>query len=329
MSDHADLERIAAFREGLLDSADGARVASHLAACSACAARGAALAQVTTRLAHAPDPPLPPEVVQRLDAALAAEITAAGGPAAAARGQVAAAADGQVAAVGHSTGAAGENQQPGTGAIGPRRATRMARARESRTWRGRGHAAAPRGRMAAALRPLAAAAAVCLLAGGGYLLLHTSRSPSTTSSAAPPAGQTGQSGPAQSQGRAIPGRQSQGNGTATAATAAVVVHSNTNYQAGRLPAQAEAALRRYTSMLSAPKTGEMPLQPQASSAVSGCLARIPAVPGRVLVDEATYRGQSAVVVISPASAGRAGHVWVISSACLMSAGHIMMDTSLP
>src|SRR5260370_32239906 len=76
MSEHADLELIAAFHEGLLDRAAGDRLARHLSGCAVCTQRQAALDDVTARLAAAPPPPLPPGLAERLDAALAAQTDA-------------------------------------------------------------------------------------------------------------------------------------------------------------------------------------------------------------------------------------------------------------
>jgi hypothetical protein len=292
MNDHADLELIAAFREGLLDSGPSERVAGHLAVCPACAARGRAVAQVTARLAGAAAPPMPPDLVRRLDAVLAAEIAAADAAA--------------------GTAAAEGNGQPVTGVVRTLPVTRAAR---------------PRRRLAAVLRPLAAAAAVCLLAGGGYLLLHSIGSAPASHSAA----QQPRSSAALPAGGATGGRQLQSGANAAEAAAAVVVHSNTDYQAGQLQTQADAALRRYASSMSPRvKTGSIPLNPVPTSAVSGCLQGITTVGGqRLLVDEATYQGQRAVVIISPASSGRPGHVWVVSGACTTSAGHLIAQSQLP
>ena len=82
MNDHADLELIAAFREGLLDQAAGEWVGRHLSGCTSCAQHQSALDEVTVRLAEAPELPLPPVLARRLDAVLAAEVAAAGAAAA-------------------------------------------------------------------------------------------------------------------------------------------------------------------------------------------------------------------------------------------------------
>ena len=82
MNDHADLELIAAFREGLLDRAASEWVGRHLSGCASCAQHRSALDEVTVRLAEAPELPLPPVLARRLDAVLAAEVAAAGAAAA-------------------------------------------------------------------------------------------------------------------------------------------------------------------------------------------------------------------------------------------------------
>lgn len=144
MRGHLDAETVADFREDLLSGRKAARVAAHLSACPQCAEVDAQLAAVTTALAAAPTPPVPPSLAARLNAALAAEIAARAGEAAA--------------------------RTAGTAALTTARAAEAA-----------GSAAAPRhtaGRRRGAgrwfsplsLRLVAATAAVVLLAGGGYVV---------------------------------------------------------------------------------------------------------------------------------------------------------------
>src|SRR6266498_5634549 len=149
MNDHADFDLIAAFREGLLDQESGELVGHHLGSCALCAERRAALDEVTTRLADDPTPPLPPQLAQRLDAALAAEI-----------------------AVAHreATAAARNGTQDTEPVTEPVTAPAPAPPHVRRPHATRHSKEPARRRLAAAmLRPLAAAAAVLVVAGGGYL----------------------------------------------------------------------------------------------------------------------------------------------------------------
>jgi hypothetical protein len=78
---HLDYETLADLAEGLLDDAQAASANDHLAGCAQCLDRSADLADVSRLLAAAPVPPLPIELAERIDSAIAAE--ASGSPAAA------------------------------------------------------------------------------------------------------------------------------------------------------------------------------------------------------------------------------------------------------
>ncbi|MFW6091451.1 MAG: zf-HC2 domain-containing protein [Actinomycetota bacterium] len=67
-------ERLAEHAEGLLDTQDARAVEDHLRGCARCRETAAALESVSSRLAAAPRlVPTPPDVVERVDRALAAE----------------------------------------------------------------------------------------------------------------------------------------------------------------------------------------------------------------------------------------------------------------
>jgi anti-sigma factor RsiW len=70
---HLDYEELADFAEGILDDAKATSTEEHLAHCDDCRRRAAEVAQVSRVLARAPTPPMPAHLVDRLDAALAAE----------------------------------------------------------------------------------------------------------------------------------------------------------------------------------------------------------------------------------------------------------------
>jgi len=162
MNDHADLDLIAAFREGLLDAERGERVGRHLDDCVACADRQAALEEVSSLLAQAPTPAVPQQVTRRLDTALAAEIAAAG--------ETTRAAGNQRAHPRHSSAARGH-----------------ARRRISAV-------------MLRPLA--AAAAGVALVVGGGFLLHSLVSGSTPSSTAGPSAERPGVAGTAVSQGAA-------------------------------------------------------------------------------------------------------------------------------
>lgn len=70
---HLDYDALADFAEGILDEATAASTERHLAGCADCRMRAAEVAEVSRVLADAPLPPMPAHLVERLDAALAAE----------------------------------------------------------------------------------------------------------------------------------------------------------------------------------------------------------------------------------------------------------------
>lgn len=320
MTDHIDLDLIAAFREGLLDPPAAERIRRHLDGCATCAQGEEALNEVTTHLAGAPTPQVPPTVASRLDAALAGEIAAArkarhpaAGSAPAsppASGLPAAAAD-QAPATRPHLRRFGAVRGPGRGDVSGwgtgRPGTRGTRSR----------------RTAALLRPLAVVAAVCLLAVGGYVLLR-SYGPGTSSSAARPAQKPAASGPAFSQRGPNAGPQNSGIGAAV-----LTVRSGTSYQPGTLREDATTVLQRYESGLpSAGHVGSSPMRAFGMSQMSGCLQRVSSGRRPLIADSATYAGRPATVIIAPASSTARGHVWVVGPACSATASDIIAQSGL-
>jgi hypothetical protein len=70
---HLDYETLADLAEGLLDDERAASANEHLVDCAECLDRSAELADVSQLLANAPLPPLPVELAERIDDAIAAE----------------------------------------------------------------------------------------------------------------------------------------------------------------------------------------------------------------------------------------------------------------
>lgn len=73
---HPDVVDLAEYAEGLLDAARQADIDHHVRGCPDCAATLSDLAGLPQTLAAAPVPPLPPDVAERLDRAIAAEAQA-------------------------------------------------------------------------------------------------------------------------------------------------------------------------------------------------------------------------------------------------------------
>jgi hypothetical protein len=70
---HLDYDALADLAEGILDDATATSAEQHLAECSQCRDRATEVVEVSRVLAEAPTPPMPAHLVERLDAALAAE----------------------------------------------------------------------------------------------------------------------------------------------------------------------------------------------------------------------------------------------------------------
>ena len=304
MNDHADFDLIAAFREGLLDQEGGELVGHHLGSCALCAERRAALDEVTTRLADDPTPPLPPQLAQRLDAALAAEI-----------------------AVAHreATAAARNGTQDTEPVTEPVTAPAPAPPHVRRPHATRHSKEPARRRLAAAmLRPLAAAAAVLVVAGGGYLAF---RAFAPGSSSAPSAVRPATSLGAPGGGRASQHPMVEPQGP-TGGVAVLTVTSGTSYQATSLRADAVNVLRRYASSLQSPgKARDTTAQPFGTP-LSGCLQRVSQGRKPLIVDQATYQGHPARVIIAPANASSSGQVWVVGSRCSASTSDVIAQSRL-
>lgn len=71
---HLDYDVLADLAEGLLDEELSISAEAHLADCADCRIRATELADLSRVLADAPAPPMPAHLVDRLDAAIAAEV---------------------------------------------------------------------------------------------------------------------------------------------------------------------------------------------------------------------------------------------------------------
>lgn len=70
---HLDHDALADLAEGILDGVSATSAQAHLSGCAECRDRAAEIAEVTRVLVEAPIPPMPAHLVERLDAAIAAE----------------------------------------------------------------------------------------------------------------------------------------------------------------------------------------------------------------------------------------------------------------
>jgi Putative zinc-finger len=275
MTGHVSAGSLARYAEGLLRRGRAARIRAHLAGCPECAAEQARLTEVTVLLREIPAAPLPPAVAARLDAALAAESARrAAQPTEAAQGN----------GVPQPAGPA----QPGNGDPG-------------RPWRPAGGGRWRWLQAPATVRGLAAAAAVVVLGGVGYGIAQavssTSSSPSgaSTSSGPAPEAKPGFGAPA-----AGPNTGMHQNSSAAGSSApSTVTHSRTNYQAGTLGQQAAAQLAKSPLAQAQPPGSGSPLArgAQDGAAVQGCMQAIARGRPVRLVDEASYQGRPALIIV--------------------------------
>ena len=310
MTGHCDADVLAEYRDGLLGRRRSARIRAHLAGCARCSALAADLAEVSALLASVPPPPMPDELITRLDGVLAAESAAR----AQAQGTVAAAggSEGTGTVTPAGDGIAGRHGPARTPRIGGRRRPYRAAGSAGRagTARPSGPAGPGRTRRIPAQRAASVAAAVLVLAGGGYgvsRLVQGGSGQSSSGSAGAAAGPAHR--PMQ---RLLPQNSAGGGGSAITAPAATlpVVHSGTDYLPGRLTVQAQAVLARYPAgrAAPAPAAGD-------TSGPQGCASLVAGGARLRLIDVARYRGQPAIVIMTAAAAGRPGQIWVAGAGC--------------
>jgi hypothetical protein len=334
MIGHPDADTLAACREGLLGGRRSARIRAHLARCSRCASLDRELAAVTTQLASAPLPRIPDELAARLDTVLAAESAARARRESPATDGIPTAdgipatdgiptADGRPATAGvragphgGQSGPAGGQSGPGSGA-GPR-PDRPRSARPPRPWR------------VTALRAASVTAVLLVIAGGGYgvsRLLQGGNS-SATSSASNGAARSSGVGP---RANAPMAGGNSGTGSSRAGLAIPggdvgVVHSGTDYQPGRLAAQAQAVLDSHPAQAA----GHAPSFGSASGiTTTGCVKQFAGAGPPTLVDEASYGGQPATIIIRAPAAHRPGHVWVVVPSCSAASRQVVQTAALP
>ena len=306
MRGHANAERLAAFREGLLSRRKAARVSAHLAACSRCAGLDAQLTEVSALLTRSTAPPMPDALTARIEAAIAAEAAAR-----------AAAADGIVAA-------------PATG-TGARARDGAARSSGQRAGRGARPPAGPR-RSILALRVAAVTAAVVVVAGGGYgvaNLLSGGPGSGTASSGAAAPNSSAKGAPQMSAGglRAPAAGSHAAVGTASAAR---VVSSGTNYRPAQLRSQVSAVLTRNgASAAEGAGPGPSPGNLRASPRQPACIPQVTGGKRPLLADLAKYRGRPATVIVVPARRPGTLRVLVVAGGCTATKSHILATTTLP
>jgi hypothetical protein len=318
MIGHPDADILAACREGLLGRRRSARIRAHLARCSRCASLDHELAAVTSLLASAPAPRIPDELAARLDTVLAAESAArARGESPTADG-IPATADGIPATAGGIPATAGATTGPADGGSGPAGQagplpSRPRSTRPARPWH------------VTALRAASVTAALLVIAGGGYGVSRLLRGGNSAENS--PVSGGSHSLPNVAPGVQVPrhgGNSAAGpsrGGLMIPSGGVSLVHSGTDYQPGQLAAQAEAVLARRSAKSGGQSTSPVP------TTLAGCVRLFAGVARPILVDEASYGGQPATIIIRAPAGHRPGHVWVIVPSC-SSAGRQLVRTAV-
>jgi hypothetical protein len=338
MRGHPGDETIAAFREDLLPTRRAARIASHLAECPRCAEVDAQLAAVTAALARTPTPPMPASLTARLDAALAAEVaarSAAGtspahadsaegaapaGPAAAGPADRPAVADRTALPAAHAHRGPGTGpEHAGQGRTGP------GHTGPGHTGPGRGRpgrrAGRPRAGSRLSLRIASVAAAVVVLAGGGYAIARVvsgGQELSTSSSSAASGSAASRPSGSSLAPEAAPRAPAEG---------LPLVASGTTYQAGQLPVQVAAVLKRH------PAHSHVNAAPSAAAAafphLAECVSHVAAGQRPRLVDVARYGRQPAAVIVVPVPGTATVRVSVVGPGCSAQGGDVISQFSMP
>jgi hypothetical protein len=244
---HLDYDVLADLAEGLLDDAKAISAQEHLAGCDECRDRAAELSEVSRVLAEAPVPPMPAHLVDRLDAALAAEAAAR---------------------------------------ITTRRSARR-------------------------FQLVAAAAAAVVVAGGGVAVAHGMLRGAGSSGNASDASQPG--------ARALNGpsganlQRPKFAGPDATPRSYRVVSSGTKYTAATLAHQVAHAISGY----GVKEPLQAPEQSGAGQSVDECVSGVARGLQPLLVDQSSYDGSPATIIVLPARTKGQVAVWIVDSGCVL------------
>ncbi|GHF29624.1 hypothetical protein GCM10018790_03870 [Kitasatospora xanthocidica] len=313
--DHPPVERLADLAEGLVDSpADVEALRRHLDGCAECRETVDALAEVQALLGEVETPPMPADVADRLDAALARAAAEAAESADAARAaasgddRTAATRPQEAPAAAHRSAAQAPAARPATGPSAP--PSRPAAA----TGPGRPR---PRRRRIALL--LGAAAALAGLGLGGALLLH----PDDRSGVAVTAGAPAGTGTAADQSARTP--HAAGGGTTYRADGlAAQIQQLLARSDSSAPGLRPTAPAKPESVLPAEGARPEPASPTSPTAPPSCPAPAPGVP--LATDRGSYDGSPVDVLVYPLP-GRPGLVDVYLRAA--DCGPVLLHQSVP
>jgi hypothetical protein len=302
MMRHVSDDDLARYLEGDLRPRSAAKVRSHLAGCSGCQERVAALEAVPSLLASVPYPPIPDRLSSRISMALAAESSA------------------RVAS--QPASEAGRGDLP-------------ARAKPGRQgWRRSWHASP------LALRTAAAVGAAVIVAGGGYAIVsHTGSGSSSTSesiSGPPTAAASGKvaTGPSVSYRHSghtdsIKTVKSGINyKSATLATQAGSTLAAVPKTGSAAPAHSNGSMSTFGSSTSANQQFPNASVPSSTARLQGCVDRIAAGRNVLLVDVAKYQGSPATIIVVSKSGPSLAVVYAVGSGCSGARSDILAQQSL-
>jgi hypothetical protein len=320
MTRHVGAETLARYREGDLRRRRLSQVRAHLAGCPRCAALDKDLARVTTLLASVPAPAMPPQVTDRIQAALAAEpaLSPAGGRHVS--GQ-----PGHAGQAGHA-GHAGQPQHTGQ----PQHA--------GRGWR------LPALRSALVVRGAAVAAAAVVIAGGVYGTIQLTAGGQPGASLSAPGAAAGPARlPAASVGPSL-------SYVAAGKKAGFTpVSTGTDFQPRQLRSQVRSVLQPGSGNGGSPVNPAPGVTPGPDAApiahghgaasgqsfaglpvavLQGCVTRIAGGSRVLLVDVSSYQGRPATVIVTAAPGG-GSRIWVAGPGCSRSDSDLIARSSLP
>jgi hypothetical protein len=321
---HLSADELASYRAGAVSRRRAARISSHLARCERCAGLDAQLADVSAVLASVPSPAMPDQLVQRVQATLAAES--------ARRTEL-----GRYAYAAEMAEAEDPAARPAAG-------TGVRPAPAERAGQAGGRGRRPRfGEWSSPLlvRGLAAAGAVVVLVAGG-LFLANARKPASVGTA------TGSAGGPNVRARPTPGFMGTAansgisyryKGTSVPVSA---VTSNVNYTAADLASGVRKVAAGAPAFSTATPRSPGALGTNGGPEVSptrqygpfkvgqldGCLTKVAAGRRILVTDFARYRGQpAAIVVLRPVSS--TFDVIVVGPACTATNADVLHRLSVP
>lgn len=332
MTRHSDAETLARYREGDLRPWQSWRIRAHLARCAQCRELSSELAEVTSLLASVPQPPMPDDLLDRIQGVLAQE--AASRASATATAAEAAATTGGRVATGPATAQARKpvvTEPAGTGGRG------ASAPRYRRPWRPR-LPGWPGFRFGSpvTLRAAAAATALIVVGVGSYeVVQHAEGSSGPSAGAAPQAAPAHSAPRGPGYGPALHYRHSGQSDSITPIT------TNTDFVASQLGSQvsrltghgltpspaaggsSSAGPNRALNSSPAPGNSASTFAGIPMVGISDCVNRIAAGDLVLLVDIAEFQGTRAVVIVTETAPASLRQIWVVGTGCSASRSDIL------